>query len=350
MEFSPETYKLIQTLFGSIGVVISLLFGFFLLLVFSKKDKAYIFLAIYFILFAIRIGKSLFYGYYTIESYYLVFFLGLLLAIGPSLWLFSKNLISYDYRSKKPYYLFHFLPFLLVLFFSKNIPVHNDSNSWFFHIGLFTHGMAYSFMTLYEAYKIHHNQLSCTDVKHKKWLIILSVVTIVMFMHYLLIYFSIIPYYPSGVFLFSAVIILISIWMIKRPSLFKVTSKRYLNSKLSQEEIKKHNNRLTRLLDLEKLYLNPELSLSGLGDSVGIEPKLLSQVINQVHNKNYSQFIASYRIEEAKKMLRAKKYKDYKISSIAYESGFNNLSSFNVYFKKFTNTTAIQYRDSISVL
>lgn len=350
MEFSPEAYGLMQTLFGSIGVVISLLFGFYLLFVVSKKKPAYIFLGLYFILFGIRIGKSLFFGYYRIDNSYLVVFLGLLLAIGPSLWLFNKNLDAPDFRFKISHDLFHFLPFLLVFAFSKTIPVNGEPYSWLFHIGLFAHGMVYAYLTLYNVSKDGKNRFLIKETEHNRWLIVLSVATMIMFIHYLLVYFNVIPYYPTGAFLFSFLVVLLCIWVIKTPSFFKGMNQKYVNSTLNKEEVNMLYNRLCKLMKEEKLYLDPELSLSSLSDYVGITSKELSQVINQGHNQNYSQFVARYRIEEAKKLLRAKKYKDYKISSVAYESGFNNLSSFNVAFKKYTNTTAVKFRDAIKAL
>ncbi|WP_419213159.1 helix-turn-helix domain-containing protein [Maribacter sp. X9] len=201
-------------------------------------------------------------------------------------------------------------------------------------------------MALYEGLKYLPKQSNNKQELQNKWLIILSIATIAMFLNYLLIYFSIIPYYPGDTFLFSIIIVLLTIWVIQNPALLKIVNNKYLNSNLSPEEIEMYSSLLAESLAGKKLYLNQELSLTSLSTFVGITPKQLSQVINQSYNMNYSQLIAKYRIEEAKKMLRAKKYKDYKISAIAYECGFNNLSSFNVSFKRLTKTTAIQYRNS----
>jgi AraC-like DNA-binding protein len=84
--------------------------------------------------------------------------------------------------------------------------------------------------------------------------------------------------------------------------------------------------------------------LTKLSIVIGISSKQLSQIINQIENINYSQYVAMYRIEEAKRLLILPEYKHYKISTVAYESGFNNISSFNAAFKKISNTTAIEYR------
>jgi len=129
MQFSDETYRLLQTLFGSIGVVLSLFFGFFLLFKVCKRNSAYFFLGMYFILFGFRIGKSLLYGSYTMNNSYLDIFLSLLLAIGPLLWFFTKNLDIEDLKFKPSYFLLHFSPFILVLLCNKVIPVSYEHNS-----------------------------------------------------------------------------------------------------------------------------------------------------------------------------------------------------------------------------
>ncbi|MTI30726.1 helix-turn-helix domain-containing protein [Xanthovirga aplysinae] len=104
---------------------------------------------------------------------------------------------------------------------------------------------------------------------------------------------------------------------------------------------------LNSLLKKEKLFLNSELTLTTLSDRMGITSKQLSQVINQVQQENYSQYITRYRIGEAKRMLSSWEYEHYKIAAIAFESGFNSLSSFNAAFKKHTNTTAVKFRQML---
>jgi AraC-like DNA-binding protein len=71
---------------------------------------------------------------------------------------------------------------------------------------------------------------------------------------------------------------------------------------------------------------------------------VLSQVINDLLNYNFNDLINSYRVEEAKKMLKDEGMSNFTIASIAYECGFNTLSAFNVAFKKFTGLTPSQFR------
>ena len=69
--------------------------------------------------------------------------------------------------------------------------------------------------------------------------------------------------------------------------------------------------------------------------------KYLSQVINTEHNKNFREFINTLRIKEAEKLL---KETSLKIEAVAYETGFNTISTFNIAFKKETGITPSEYR------
>jgi len=170
--------------------------------------------------------------------------------------------------------------------------------------------------------------------------------TIIFFVNSILILLDIVPYYPSGAYLFSFFMLFFVIWAPENLWIFEKETKKYFNSNLNTDEGDMYMKKLNSLMEKDKVFLNPELTLTKLSTIMGIPSKQLSQVINQIENKNYSEYIAIYRVEEAKKLLRSKKYKDYKIAAIAYESGFNSISSFNMAFKKQTNTTAIKYRDS----
>jgi len=54
--------------------------------------------------------------------------------------------------------------------------------------------------------------------------------------------------------------------------------------------------------------------------------------------------INQYRIEEAKNLLNDPDRSSYKISSLAYDAGFNSISTFNEVFKKSTGLTPSQFR------
>jgi ligand-binding sensor domain-containing protein/AraC-like DNA-binding protein len=116
---------------------------------------------------------------------------------------------------------------------------------------------------------------------------------------------------------------------------------RYSWSKLDDSEAQRINDKLLTAMENKNIYLEPDLSLNKLADIIGEKPNYLSQVINQFHKQNFFEFVNTYRIEEAKRLLRDTALK---VEAVAYDSGFNSLSTFNSVFKKITKTTPSQYR------
>jgi len=93
-----------------------------------------------------------------------------------------------------------------------------------------------------------------------------------------------------------------------------------------------------------KPYLNNDLKMQNLANNLGLSVHYLSEVINRRLKQNFSDFINSYRIREAIKMLKDPDCENEKIINIAYDSGFNNKVSFNNAFKKHTGMTPGEYK------
>ena len=107
------------------------------------------------------------------------------------------------------------------------------------------------------------------------------------------------------------------------------------------------NDILQRLEDLmikEKMFLNSSITLGEIADKLSVVPRYLSQVINELKGQNFYDFVNSYRIEEAKKILSDPSHDDEKILAVLFESGFNSKSVFNTVFKKITGITPSEYR------
>ncbi|MCE7043296.1 helix-turn-helix domain-containing protein [Dyadobacter sp. CY312] len=92
-----------------------------------------------------------------------------------------------------------------------------------------------------------------------------------------------------------------------------------------------------------KPYTNPKLSLNELAGKIKLPPHTLSKVINDGFDKNFFDFINSYRVDEFKKRVDNPKFKNYTLLSIAYEVGFNSKTAFNRSFKKMTGQTPRDY-------
>lgn len=120
---------------------------------------------------------------------------------------------------------------------------------------------------------------------------------------------------------------------------------KYAGSNLISNEIENYKTQLVSLLEEEKLYLIPELTIKDLADKLSISPKMLSQIINQGFNQHFYDFINSYRCQEVKTILTNSNEK-ITISEAMYQSGFNSKSSFNKEFKKLTGQTPSEFKKS----
>ena len=104
---------------------------------------------------------------------------------------------------------------------------------------------------------------------------------------------------------------------------------------------------LVQLMEEDKLYLDPGLTLKDLAHKLRIHYNHLSRIINERFGLSYNDFINKYRIAEAQRMLTDPKNKDMNILDIIYETGFYSKSVFNTAFKKFTGKTPSEYRKSL---
>lgn len=86
----------------------------------------------------------------------------------------------------------------------------------------------------------------------------------------------------------------------------------------------------------DKVYLDPELSLSTLARQIGTNEAVLSAVINEEFHQNFRNFINTQRVEEVKQRLLGGEYTHLSILGIAFESGFNSEASFYRVFKAIT--------------
>jgi YesN/AraC family two-component response regulator len=67
-------------------------------------------------------------------------------------------------------------------------------------------------------------------------------------------------------------------------------------------------------------------------------------VLNERLNRNLSDFINFYRVEEARKIFESPSGAEKKNSAVAGDVGFNNLGVFYKAFKKFTGMTPNEYK------
>ncbi len=122
---------------------------------------------------------------------------------------------------------------------------------------------------------------------------------------------------------------------------------KYAATKMEGTELQQCCNKVQNFMESNRPYLDSELTLPKLAEDLNVTTHHLSQVINEVHGKNFFNFINKYRVDEVKRKIQDPKYQNYTLLGIAFESGFNSKSAFNRVFKNITGTTPSTYRNSL---
>ncbi len=106
---------------------------------------------------------------------------------------------------------------------------------------------------------------------------------------------------------------------------------------------KKDFDELAKLINLKGMYKNPKITISNISSSTQMHEKYISKLINTFSEGNFNDFINRLRIEEFKRNLEKKSYKNYSILGIAKESGFSSKSTFYKAFKKHEKLSPSEY-------
>lgn len=125
--------------------------------------------------------------------------------------------------------------------------------------------------------------------------------------------------------------------------------KESLVSNSVSDEDKKLFSRIVDIMKKEELYLKPGLKLEDLCQFLQHNVNDLSRAINNCGEMHFFDFVNSYRIQKAKKLLSSdNENKKYSIEGIANLCGFKNKVSFYNAFRKFTNQTPSEFRKEIT--
>lgn len=104
-------------------------------------------------------------------------------------------------------------------------------------------------------------------------------------------------------------------------------------------------NALRKLIDHDKVYREPDLSIATLAQKLDIPEYRLRRLINeQLGHRNFSAFINGYRLAEAETALGDPSQADVPILTVALDAGFGSIGPFNRAFKAHTGLTPSEYR------
>ena len=102
---------------------------------------------------------------------------------------------------------------------------------------------------------------------------------------------------------------------------------------------------LQKYMQSEKPYLNASLTLKDLGAALNIQPRVLSQMINNYLDTNFSNYINTLRVQEVAERLKNPQDEKETIAEVMYTCGFNTKSAFFTAFKKQFGIAPKQYKE-----
>lgn len=339
-------------LFSALGSINGFLISSYFLFKRKERNLTDFFLGAMLLMLSFRVFKSVFRHFNSdLFEWFILFGLGCCCLIGPLLFLYVKSTFTEGASMRKIAW-WHTLPFIIgFVLFSSQISYYDNRAIWTSIVRIiYWQWLVYILWTAYLLFPVFKKLFQKANKLSEEEFWILNVfggTTIVWFAYFTTRYTS----YIVGALSFTFILYLsLLYWFYKRSNqnIDSGSVLKYANSSLTNEEIKQLMDKLEQHMQHHKAFLDPELTVSKLGTQLGVKNKALSQAINQCTGENYSHYIARLRVGEAKKLLKAEEFQHYKISAIAFESGFNSLSSFNSYFKKYEGKTAKEYRNGLN--
>jgi AraC-like DNA-binding protein len=324
-----------------LGVIQSLLLSAYFLSTVQRNNNR-LFLGLTLLFTSIRTAKSTLFVFNE-DIPLVIFNLGFAVhaATGPMLLLYVISLQKeFKWRAV---YLVHFIPAFTVL-----------SLSYFLTLESFWYNGGYSILLFYTliyvaAYSYLFLKISKTELMSLRGGVGLLLLGFTVFLlAYFTNYILKINDYLVGPIIYSGLIIIISFIAIRNNTLFtKEQKKKYQNLNLSTQTLIDYEKRIVKILEVEKPYLDPNLSLEQFAEKTSVPGYALSFVLSEQLKTNFNSLINLYRVNEAKRLLVNPTKSHLSIAGIAYESGFNTLSSFNSAFKRICNMTPSEYKRTV---
>ncbi|MGW9686440.1 helix-turn-helix domain-containing protein [Flagellimonas sp. 2504JD1-5] len=316
-----------------------------------KKDFRNLLLGLFFLAITLRLTKSLLWVYLDTTPLWLINLGFIAHSIsGPVLFLYILHFLFP--RKWSNWNLLHFVPSLILFLYAAILTL---DNFWYAggYSALLFQQLAYSLtglvlLGIYFSSKNRSVSLSKATIIWIGSLIFgTAVLQFLYFSNYIL---GITPYLLGPISYFPFVYFLVFM-LFKNPSLLQYSVQRkQQNIRLTETQMNVYAVQMKQLMEDEGLYLDPNCSLSKVAKAMNLPSYLISHIVNNTLDKSFPDFLNGYRIEAVKTRLLQPENKHVKIASLAYDCGFNTLSSFNIAFKKATGTTPSKFLKAHSII
>ncbi|HOP05123.1 MAG TPA: AraC family transcriptional regulator [Tenuifilaceae bacterium] len=291
------------------------------------------------------------------------------LCYGPFLLFYATSLISKQSDFEIKSYL-HFAPFVLfvIVSFFWATPIDIDAVNFLkkgsltllavSNFALFFGSMLFYWIKVFKLIRNHNKTLSDhfsyrSDSIKLTWLKTVALWILGGFIGSAVTFFifflqDIFPFNPIEIFHLGLLIFTFSIsyYGIHQPVIYqrKPLKNTLEKSTTSAESSNELGSRLKSVMLKSEPYLNNELTIQDLSDLLNESPSSISTYLNKELGVNFFNYINGFRVEKAKELLSNSRNKKETLLAIAFDSGFNSKSSFNLIFKRSTGMTPSEYR------
>ena len=277
-------------------------------------------------------------------------------AFGPLIYFYVKSLVNQSFIFQEKDYL-HFIPVLFQAGLYLFLTTKNYSfKKWYWenvHLwitykiefdGTFISMLIYLILSIqllrnYQIYVV--NNFSETSKIRLNWLKIILIILVVLCVQWLIEiilrdFFNLYFNYDYSIQILGIMALILAIGGIRQANLSEVNFEEEVIQKTQIQVDSQILEQIKLGMDIQKLYLNPTLTLAEFAKEIKLNSKIVSQQINTGLGKSFNDFVNEYRVEEVKKRLNSPDLERLTILGIAYESGFNSKTTFNRIFKDFT--------------
>ncbi|GAA0871364.1 hypothetical protein GCM10009117_05100 [Gangjinia marincola] len=333
------------------GLFLSAYFAFFI----KNKNRSTYFLAALLFVVSVRVTKSVFLIFYEgISTHFIQVGLSACMLIGPFLYLYVKEATS-TVKQKSYQWLWHVVPVIIGMTLigiyypykeHRYLWMRTQSGylCWFLFGQWFTYVLLSFMMLKSELKKLIFKRVELTN--KQVWLITINTGVFIIWLAYFTTNYT---SYIVGALSFSFVLYLsILFWILKRrkSDLFFEEPQKYTSKKITASEAETIIAQLNIIMQKEELHKKPEIKLKQLAEKLNISSHFLSQLLNDNLGKSFSQYINTWRVETAKKLIQNND--QFTLEAIGFEAGFSSKSSFYSTFKKVTGTTPSSFKKQIS--
>lgn len=301
------------------------------------------------IVLSFRVGKSVFLEFAeNLDVKFIFIGLGTLMAIGPLFYLYTHSVCKKNFTWTNKH-LLHFIPSLgaiILGFWITDIHLETWPKLIFAFLFLSYYGHYMTYILITNRY-ISTQKKAGLDGSTLRLLRLLFFGLLVIWIAYALNLFDESVPYVVGPVLYSVVAYVISFIVIQKGYIQHLARDKYKTTPISEEQMDQIFKKACDFIGDERQFRDPELTLKSLSATMNVSPQVLSMVVNQRSKKNFNNFINQYRVEEATRLFKDGKHENLNISAIAFEVGFNSISSFNSAFKKEIEKTPKVYRQQL---